>query len=615
MQGIIKLNLRSKEVKISFYKLDYFYFNKVVSLLKRNHLSYDSSEKIWSCPAYKYRKIKDELSDLDVEIEDNIDESDIDKIITGDPELKIERIKREPDYSLMNFPPMEGKHPYENFQDDGITKGINRNRYAFFWEMGTGKSYVASAIIAHRLYKYHDAKKVLFLTTSIGVRNLKYELKKFIKDLDESKVAIGDKDNRQPFRDDIDIVIASYNSFRLICEAYKKEAKIKAKNPKKPFVPLKEWFNGGEGILILDESHEIMNSNSQRGYLVSLHSSLFKYRYLFSGTPADQPEKLYNQFKTLDPWLVYNLTFAQWKDKMAYLGTRFSSSAIREWKMDELEKSNKRFLQLHGNYYKTVDLLDLPNYNERKIYLDMQPYHRDLYQKVIIDDFNRNVKNSKIEMRDLINRFPYMMLAVDNPSLLLKHEDKFEDMDLKTLIENFKPSYQEKFNALEDIITDNPGEKIVVWAIHPLTIQQLGERFKKYKPICITGETKQEERNDLVNEFQNGDHYLLIANIQTLNTSVTINCSHIQVYVERGFSYSPYEQSTRRIYRIGQDKSVTTYILLYDKSINILQDNNLTSKGKLVEGLVSKEFLSLEDWQTIFNCKSTDNLKGRFYNE
>ena len=143
--------------------------------------------KEWMGSPYKYDELIESLSDIDM-IEDQVDKKILNDITAGIPEQEFENTRRIPDYSLMNFPPMEGKGSNKNFQDEGIKKGINRSRYAYFWEMGTGKSYIASAIIAHRLFKYRDVKKVLFLTTSIGVRNLKYELKKFIKEAPVQKV-------------------------------------------------------------------------------------------------------------------------------------------------------------------------------------------------------------------------------------------------------------------------------------------------------------------------------------------------------------------------------------------------------------------------------------------
>ena len=61
-------------------------------------------------------------------------------------------------------------------------------------------------------------------------------------------------------------------------------------------------------------------------------------------------------------------------------------------------------------------------------------------------------------------------------------------------------------------------------------------------------------------------------------------------------------QSQCRIYRLGQTREVESYILLYNRSLDILLDKNLTSKGMLVTGLASKDYLSQDEWIKIFNC-------------
>lgn len=599
---MITLELKGTNLAIKTGRSDYATFTTVLNTLKEQRCRYNTALQEWITSAFRYQELKEILEDLDT-IEDKVDLKELEALDQGDPEQKIESIRRIPDYSLLNFPPITGKHPHENFQKQAISSCINKSRYACYFGMGSGKSYIAAATIAHRLYKYRDCSKVLFITTNIGVRNLYHELFKFIKDLDPEKVKIADKDYRNPFDDpSTDIVVTSYNSFRLICEYYKKQQKITSKMPRKPFLPLKKWSQDKPLMLILDESHEVSHAESQRTGLVMLHASLFEYRYEFTGTAADKPEKSYPQLTILDKWLTYNLTFGQWKERMAILGDRFSPYAIRGWKHEELEKQNQRFLQNHGASYKNTELVELPNYNEKKIYLTMNPTHRKIYEDVVLQDLS-----NQHSTRDVVNRFPYMMLAVDNPFLLQKHEDKFDD-NLNNLLSRFKETQLEKISALEDIISDRPGEKIIVWAIHPLTIHMLAERFKKLNPIAITGETKESERFDLVEDFKKGDHQLLIANIQCLNSSVTITECSCQVYFERGFTYTSYEQSTCRIYRTGQTEDVDSYILLYSDSLDLLLDKNLESKGTLVRGLMSKEFISQEIWQQIFNCSEEDTF-------
>lgn len=600
---MIRLFLEKNSLVVDISSAGTSSFQLAVPIIKKHKFEFNPRNKFWYGPWYEFESIKNDLEDID-SVESLVSDKDLEDIVTGTPEQIKEPVRRIFNPNLMNFPPIQGKHPNENFQRDLITKGLNFSRYFYALGMGSGKSYIASAIIKHRVFEFNNASKVLLLTTSIGVRNLYYELLKFIKGLKEEDIFIADKDHRNPFDSDnkASIVICSYNSFRLVCNHYKEELKIKSKSPKKPFLPLNDWCKG-DCILVLDESHEVASTDSQRSQLLTLHTYFFKYRYLFSGTPADKPEKLYNQYKILDPWLVYNLSFTQWKGKMAELGDRFSPYAIKEWKKEELEKQNKRFLKSHGIYMRTTDLVDLPNYNEKKIFLNMSPKHREIYEGVVT-----SLLPNYSDAREIINNFPFLSLSLDNPFLLEKHESRFSDK-LNKKINTFHENYLEKLKALDDIISDHPDEKILVWAIHPSTIKMICKRYPKLNPIGITGETEQDERFNLVEQFKKNDNNrLLVANITCLNTSVTILECKVQVYIERAYNYSTYSQSTQRIYRIGQKSDITTYIIIYNNSLDCLLDKNLDSKGTLVDGLMNKDFISQDEWVKIFNFKETDNF-------
>lgn len=649
---MIVLSLVGKQIYIKFRGVQGAAFNQAVAAAKSIHCSWNDIEKAWTISANRYTAVYDAFSDIDL-LKQEFTAEELEKATVQDPELTVEPIRRIPDYSLLNYEPIVGKHPYENYQKEAITKGINRSRYAYFYDMGTGKSYIAAAIIAHRLLKYRDAKRVFFLTSSIGVRNLKDELVKFIKNIDESRISIADVNNRLPFRDDVDIVISNYNTLRLMADAYsgigtkiqqllgklsKASRKSTQDNLKQEIVDtlttvhifvsaecstdkfvskvkktlsenrqmlkryklseaIKTWLNGKEGLLLLDESHQLANPQSIRSKVAVEMSNAFRYRYLFTGTPADVPVKLYNQFKILDPWLVYNMTFSEWKERMAYIGTPFSSTAIRGWKKDELELSNQRFTKLHGNYLSVTDVLDLPEFFEKRIPVDMSAKQRYIYEEAV-----SSILSAAKDEKEMVNVFPYQLLAVDNPSLLEKHSFKFPP-ELSQAISAFKLGDLEKMSVLDDIISDNPDEKILVWAIHPATIKSICERYKNLNPLYVIGETEQSERNKIVNTFKRDPKCkMLVANITTLSTSVTLSPEcHIQVYMERGFQYDQYSQSQRRIFRIGSNQPAITYIPLYKNSLDYFVDKNLSSKGMLVKGLVSKGFISQADWKKIYN--------------
>ena len=575
-------------------------FASVKGTVKLAGFRWDDKKRVWKSSVYRFDEIRDSLEEKDiVKIQD---ERILQDLREGQPELKLSNERIIPDYELLHYPPIEGKHPYEKFQRIDIGSGLTRNRYGYFLGMGTGKSYIFSALIAHYMIKWGKVSKILLVSTNIGTPNVTSELKKFIKGFDQLRTTVGGVNDRTPFRDDVDIVICSYNSFRVICNQYKKEQKLTATKPRKPFLPLKEWFGDGEGMLILDESHEVANPASLQGHLMALHSDLFEYRYLFTGTPADKPEKLYNQLKIIDPALTHRMIYTEWLSTYAHLGDRFSSYSIREWKFDKLEELNKRFTSKYGIYRETQDVIDLPPHYMKRVPLDMKPNHRDIYEEFVISTLEEANHLGRNSNRDIVNMFPYMLLAVENPNLLEKHFEKLPGKLVKA-VEKFRYDRDhEKVSFTKDVLEDHKGEKGILWVVHPVTANTLAETFIERNPLIVTGETPKSEREEILDRFRNtDDHNLLIANINVLNTSVTLIECTFQVYVERIFAYSAYEQSTMRIHRIGQENTVITYIPIFDYSLDVLLDENLRTKESLVKGLLAKEFITQQEWVSIFN--------------
>jgi len=583
-------------------------FTSILALLKLGKFHWDPKAERWKGSVFQFDEARGHLEEFDVvRVQD---EDVMAKLRDGDPEQIISKQRVLMDWNLLNYPPVKGKAPFENFQIEDIGKGITRNRYAYYLGMGAGKSFIASALVAHYYIKTLEVGKVILLTTSIGVRNLRMELLKFVKGLDPEKIAIVDKDFRNPFNVyvDADILIMSYNSFRLMCNYYKKELKISATKPRKPFLPITEWSGESKVMLLLDESHNIAIHDSQQSHLIALHSKAFEYRYLFSGTPADKPEKLYNQFKTLDESLTHRLSYTDWLAVYANVGTRFSAYDVRDWKQDKLNELNEKFVARYGVYRDSADIIELPEHYEKRVFLKMSSKQRAIYEEFVQTTIASAMSSGKGSTQAIVNSFPYLLLASENPFLLEKHLDKFDDR-LASRILAFKAEDMEKLTAAEEIVEDHKGEKGVIWVSHPRTAELLVEKLKASHPIVIVGSTDEKVRNDLITQFKtNPENEILIANIQVLNTSVTITEATYQIYVERIFAYSPYSQSMARIYRIGQNKTVTTYILLYERSLDILQDKNLSSKDTLVKKLLAKDFLTQEEWRRIFNADVADEF-------
>lgn len=587
-------------------------FTDIINTLKSNKCRFDPGRKDWIIPHHKYDSIMNQLEDLDTIDMTLYDEEEVRKITQPEPELKIATERRMFDQALLRYPPIVGKEPYADYQRLDITRAIHRNRYGMFLDMGLGKAFYKAAIIAH-LRKLGLAHKVLLISSNIGASNMVHELKKFMY-IDPNEIICMTKagKDRDLFKPEKTIAITNYNTFKFICDHYYKLKNGKKPTSKKyraPVLPLEEWFDGKPGILLLDESHNIGNPKSQQTARVMQHAPFFEYRYLFSGTPADKPEKLYTQLKVLDEALVDGLSYVDWLDEYAELGTRFSAYAIREWKYDKIEKLNKRVEQTYGIFRKSEDVLNLPENYIKKMYIELEPNHRDIYEAFVVNTLESiRERTGGLLTRDIMNSFPYLQMALDNPNMLLNHWPLLTE-ELQAMIERFDFKSHAKSDVLHNILSehvDEKKEKGIVWIYHPDTAGHLARMYAKYEPLTIIGET--DNREEILERFRTDDkHKILIASIPILNTSVTLVEAKFQVYFERVYNYNQYSQSLKRISRIGQDRRTITYVLIFDNTIDVGLDVNLTHKDTLNTKILSKEFLTQDEWKEIFNLTETSN--------
>jgi SNF2 family DNA or RNA helicase len=626
---MISVFVQDKKILCSFYGTDVF--TSIVATLKQLRCHFDPKKKVWEIPLAKYQTVLDALQDLDTIQLSAADEMEIANLDSGLSELKMapQRMMFHPE--LLTYPPFKGKHPYEDYQLQDIMKALNRNRYGLYLDMGLGKAYIAAAIIAHLRY-YKMANKVILLSSNIGAPNMVHELKKFIVDLDPNEIAfLGKisrvkKPDREIFQPDKRIVVTSYNTFRHLSDHYYEKFAKSAKRTEdgkekkrsgylKPSLPLEEWLGGEPGILLLDESHNIANPQSEQTKRVVMHAPFFEFRYEFTGTPADKPEKLYAQLKLLDPALVRGTSYQDWCAEYNEVGNYWSSWAINPngWKYDKLQELNNKVTKNYGVFRKSDDVLDLPPNIIKKLYTNMDPKHREIYQafvKSTLDDIKE--RTGRFGTRDIVNSFPYMQMALDNPHKLLEEHRSLMSQELIGVIEGFKLERDHtKVDLLLDILeeqVDTNAERGIIWVWHPATAKLLAKLLEKYNPLVIIGEVDDDDRMPILEKFKtNPSHKILIANIQVLNTSVTLIEATFQVYFERVYNFAQYWQSIARIHRIGKKKETITYVLIFDNSIDVALDINLSNKDLLNSKILSKEFLSLDVWRSIFNATDTGN--------
>ena len=519
-----------------------------------------------------------------------------------------------------HFCPVKGKAPYENYQDEDIRRALRQNRFLFNWTMGCGKSF-ATAIIYEYLKVYKGVDKMILLTTRIGTYNLQSELSKFCLHVNRDDVLVFNspksykKYSRRIFDNEEvcnkKVLVFSYDSWKLMATAYGDKARGRTLN-----IPLDNFYGVGKDKLIcLDECQQLSNPKSDRSRSLFKYMKYFKYRYLFSATPADKNEKLYSVCMLLDPKLVRYMKYNEWINYYNDVGTWFSKYAInpKKWHQEDLDTLNQD-LAKYSAKRDAKDVLELPPARTETFTIDMSDKQKELYKLLTNDIVNNAIKkNPSLDGAsvDVIHEaFSTVCSFCENPNILGTNTSQLVSDHIKEKCAkyNYSSDYA-KLDVIDAILEDEIDEQEVpnrgiLWYTHPKTKDVVVERYAKYKPIIIAAELSEEERDAALAEFKsNPEHKILIASQNILATSVTLIECTCAIYLETSFSWETYYQSTGRIYRIGQDTCVRFYHIWLNDSTDMFHQRALQVKKEITDYLFSakeKPILTIKQMKQLF---------------
>lgn len=139
------------------------------------------------------------------------------------------------------------------------------------------------------------------------------------------------------------------------------------------------------------------------------------------------------------------------------------------------------------------------------------------------------------------------------------------------MIEKMKQiAVKAKLPGIIDWIKDfvETGEKLLVFATHKSTIKALEEAFPGIH-VTITGDTAQNKRQDIVDQFQKDSNIrLFFGNIQAAGVGLTLTAASNVLFVEYAWQPGEMMQASDRAHRIGQKDSVTIYQAIAEGTID-----------------------------------------------
>ena len=315
-------------------------------------------------------------------------------------------------------------------------------------------------------------------------------------------------------------------------------------------------------MVAIDEIHRLRNLNTQFGQgMLKLQP---KYRVGMTGTPLmNSPLDLFAILK----WLGYQrYSFTSFRNHFCNFDMWGGISSYKN--IDQLRD------QLDSVMLRRTkdEVLDLPGKVYVNEYVELTDEQKQLYNQAIADamysedDDNDCILATLLRLRQISGGIgPYSTIK-KNP----------------------------KLDRLEQIVEEAvySGTKVIVYSNWVEGIKPIVERLQKYNPVVLTGETKDADRQMIVNQFQNDDTVKVICGtIGALGTGVTLVAATEVVFYDEPWNDATKEQACDRAYRIGTTSKVTIHTIMshntYDEDVHAIVEG----KRDLAERIVEKKDL------------------------
>ena len=511
---LIEYNETTDKFNLFFQDISREDFEYHVNLLKSLYMTFSKTNRVWE---YDVKRADEfQLWFNKHNIETTYSQKAIDKVNEikqsyRQSELVIDRhIKF--DESILT----PGTKLFE-FQKEDIKYCLYRNRVWNCNDAGLGKS-LESIFYFTTLYIQNKIDKIL-IVPPIGMSyHWKYEILKFVTVFKEEDIAIIENKNKlNIFAENIDkkIIIISNHLLADAILYYKKEIR-KSRSKKwvrwKKFVDVKQEWNAKNLFLLVDESHSMKRTGSDKTKAMQSILSDFDYRSFCTATPfINKYEDVFSNATMLDRSLIpmSENAFKIWVSEVLILNqTKGEFSNKVEYNIIAYNPKNVSIIleNLKNTLFLKRNKEDIPEMKTKRfvktIYLNMTALQKELYYAILKEELQKlEQEYDKITWKLVLNKLHLIYACIDAPEILKKNvydNDKINQI-LNSWSREKDPKLQMLDYKINEYVNEN-DEKLIVFCQHPYNLDMFYERYKKYNPIVIHGSTEGKDKELLREE-------------------------------------------------------------------------------------------------------------------
>ena len=466
--------------------------------------------------------------------------------------------------------------PYAH-QLTALEKSWNRETYAYFMEMGTGKT----KVLIDNVAMLYDKGKVdgALIVAPKGVVGTWYnnEIPAHLPTHIESVTVLWQANITKGQSKKLGTLFKTGEDLHILI------MNVEAFSTTKGVDFARKFLSSHNTLMAIDESTTIKNPKAKRTKSILKISEMAKYRRIMTGSPVTKnPLDLYSQCEFLSPWLLDFQSYYAFRTRYAIMKTANISGRQIQLvagfqRLGELSEKLKPF----SYRVLKVDCLDLPD----KIYMKRQI-------KLSPDQFKVYEQMKKEALATLNGKKVTTVNALTQ--LMRLHQitcGHFTSDDGMT-----QPIKNNRIDELMDVLEETEG-KAIIWAHYQYDITNIiKEVTKVHGPGSIVdyyGLTPQDERDINRKRFQEDDKCrFLVGTPQTGGYGITLTAANTVVYYSNGYDLEKRLQSEDRAHRIGQKKSVTYVDLICEETVDEKIVKALRKKINIASEVLGEELKS-----------------------
>jgi len=463
--------------------------------------------------------------------------------------------------------------PYAH-QLKALQMSWDREVFAYFMEMGTGKS----KVLIDNMAMLYDRGKIngALIIAPKGVYKNWYDSELPIHLASHIETKIGfwkamrskseDKELNKVFSTGVELHILIMN--------------VEAFSTKKGLEFAQKFLWSHNALITVDESTTIKNPGASRTKNIIKLSRYAKYKRILTGSPVTKsPLDLYTQCFFLNPDLLDHSSYYTFRTRYALMrninvGARSVNVVVGYKNLAELSEKLKPFS------YRVLkdDCLDLPPKTFLKRTIQLSDEQKRIYKQMktlALAELNGKITTTVNVITQLmrLQQITCGHFTADDGSVQLLKNNRVDE--------------------LMDVLEEVEG-KAVIWAQFRQDIRTIVASIeKKYPGSVVTyyGDTTTDERQNAIKLIQDKDSKVrfLVGTPQTGGYGITLTGASTMIYYSNGYDLEKRQQSEARIDRIGQEKPMTYIDIICEDTVDDKIVLSLRKKVNIATEIMGEE--------------------------